>query len=54
MKNFEEKAIKSCTCNLCYFCEEPCEEDDEKCEEFNGMVNGYILAYKELKTEEEA
>lgn len=46
-KEIEEKAIKACTCNLCSFCEEPCEDGDEKCEEFEGMVRGYILACKD-------
>lgn len=42
----EEKAIKSCTCSLCSICD-ACEDCDEKCEEFEGMVRGYILACKE-------
>lgn len=41
----EKKAIKFCTCNLCAYCEAK-EDCEEKCEEFEGMVNGYILAYK--------
>ncbi|MBR6610778.1 MAG: hypothetical protein IKK93_00830 [Campylobacter sp.] len=45
-KEIEEKAVESCTRNLCPGCcaEEDC---DEKCEEFEGMVNGYILACTE-------
>ena len=44
-EELEKKAIKFCTCNLCAYCE--AEEDcEEKCEEFEGMVNGYILACK--------
>lgn len=51
-KEIEEKAINACICNLCAFCECPCEEDDsEKCEEFNGMVRGYILACKDHNIE---
>jgi hypothetical protein len=45
-KEIEEKAIKACTCNLCSICD-ACEDCDEKCEEFEGMVRGYILACKD-------
>ena len=45
-KEIEEKAVKSCTCFLCDVCEAR-EDCDEKCEELEGMVNGYILACKD-------
>ena len=49
-KEIEEKAVKSCTCHLCSHCEAR-EDCDEKCEEFEGMVNGYILACAEYNVE---
>jgi len=44
----EEKALNSCTRSLCAYCEAK-EDCDEKCEELEGMINGYILACKDCK-----
>lgn len=44
----EEKALRACAHNLCEHCEAN-GDCNEKCEELEGMINGYILACKDYK-----